>query len=308
MRVRATVLERRGFLKFLGYSAVSNRERHSMKAVIPAVLSLALLWSAPCAVHAQSAEALETAGKLVVRSGLAVQLKSYRKQMEDELSQSRGSLPDDLFEALRDAAQVGFSAEDMQRDITQHIAVNLALADMKQALVWLETDTGRRMTLAEEEASNNMSPQVLQEYWAEYQQRPPDTRRAELIAGLIEATRSVEHAAHSVESIALGIAVGLDAAHPVQNRVGLAELRARLRAVLPPEQLRAQMATLLPVFFAYTYRGVSTSDLSQYLEFNRSPLGNRYNDALMAAFIDTLTRASVNMGPLIEQGMRKKST
>jgi hypothetical protein len=276
-----------------------------MKTVIPAVLSLAMLFSAPCAVRAQSAEALETAQRVVVRSGLAVQLESYPRQMDEELSQSRGNLPDNVLEALRDAARVGFSAKVMQQEITQYIAEHMALADMQQALVWLESDAGRRMVLAEEEASTSMSQQVLQDYYSEYQQNPLSGGRAELIAGLIEATRSVEHAAHSVESIALGVAVGMNATLPAQDQAELAELRAHLRSALPPEQLRTQMAGLLPVLFAYTYRGASDADLSEYLVFNRSPLGNRYNDALMAAFIDTLTRASVKMGPLIEEGMGK---
>ena len=279
-----------------------------MRSALFAVLSLVLLLPLPDAAHAQSEEAKDTAARLVVRSGLAVQLKSYRKQVDDELGQSRAALPDGLYEALRDAARVGYNAEDLQRDITRHIAVNMPLSDMKQALVWLESDAGRRLTRVEEEAAASMSPQVIQDYVAEYRQRPPSARRAELIGGLIAATRAVEHSAHSVESIALGIAVGMDAAQPVQNRVGLAELRSRLKSMLPPEQLRAQMAGVLPVLFAYMYRNTNDADLAKYLEFNRSPLGNRYNDALMLAFVDTLTRASVNMGPLIEQGMRKKST
>lgn len=289
-----------------------------MKAAIPAVVSLLVLVSGPCAGFAQSAEApepraldtpaLATAERLVVRSGLAAQLKSYPRQMDEELSQVRGSLPEEVVEALRDAARIGFSAEGMQRQITQHLAAHMALADMQQALVWVESDAGQRMARAEEAASSSLSQQVLEDYFAVYQSNPPSERRAGLIVGLIEATRSVEHAAHAVESIALGVAVGMNATLPVQSQVGLAQLQAHLRTVMPPDELRAQMAGMLPVLFAYTYRGESDADLAQYLEFNRSPLGNRYNDAMMAAFIDALTRASVTMGPLIEQGMGRKKT
>ena len=279
-----------------------------MKTAMLIVLSFIFLLPLPDAARAQSAEALNAAGKLVISSGLAVQLKSYPKQIEDELSQSRGNLPEGMFEALRDAARIGFNADELQRHITQHLAVNMPITDVNQALVWLESDTGRHLTNVEEEAAASLSPQVLQDYFAAYQQQPPSTRRVELIAGLIDATRAVEHAAHTVESIALGIAVGMDAAQPMQNRIGVAQLRERLQTMLPPAQLRTQMAGILPVAFAYMYRNTSDADLGQYLDFNRSSLGRRYNDAVMLAFIDTLTRASVGMGPLIEQAMRKKST
>lgn len=279
-----------------------------MKTAMLTVLSFVLLLPLPEAARAQSTEALNAAGQLVVSSGLASQIKSYPKQIEDEISQSRGNLPDGMFEALRDSARIGFNAVELQRNITQHLAVNMAIADIEQALAWLESDTGRRLTRVEEEAAASLSPQVLQDYFAAYQKQPPSPRRTELVVGLIEATRAVEHAAHTVENIALGIAVGMDAAQPVQNRIGVAQLRERLQTMLPPAQLRAQMAGILPVAFAYTYRNTSDVDLGQYLDFNRSPLGRRYNDAVMLAFIDTLTRASIGMGPLIEQAMRKKST
>ena len=279
-----------------------------MNARILAVFAFAMLLSVPYAANAQSAEALETAQRLVASSGLAVQLESYPRQMDDELSLARGLLPDDVVEALRDAARISFSAEEMQRQITQHLAASMALDDMKQALIWLESDAGRRMARAEEEAATNLSQQVLEDYATEYQQDRPSPHRADLIAGLIEATRSVEHSAHAVESIALGVAVGMNAAQPVQNQIGLEQLRSHLQTALPPDQLREEMAGIMPVLFAYTYRDASDADLGQYLAFNQSALGNRYNDAIMAAFIDALTRASVSMGPLIEQGLKKKST
>lgn len=279
-----------------------------MNPTIPALLSFVFLSFLPHAAAAQSAEALEAADRLVTRSGLAVQLKSYPRQMDEELSRAGGQLPDTVVQALRDAARISFSAEEMQRQITQHLAANMAPADIAQALVWLESDAGQRIARAEEEAAASLSQQVLQDYFTEYQQNLPAARRAGVIAGLIEATRAVEHAAYAVESIALGVAVGMNATQPLQNQVTLEQLRAHLQALLPPDMLRAQMAGMMPMLFAYTYRGSSDADLEQYLAFNQSPPGNRYNDAVMAAFIDALTRASVSMGPLIEQGLKKKST
>lgn len=279
-----------------------------MNASRPALFAFVFLSLLPHAVCAQSAEALAAADRLVTRSGLAVQLKSYPRQMDEELSRAGGQLPETVVQALRDAARISFSAEEMQRRITQHLATNMAPADIGEALVWLESDAGQRMARAEEEAAASLSQQVLQDYFTEYQQNPPVARRVDLIAGLVEATRAVEHAAYAVESIALGVAVGMNATQPVQNQVTLEQLRAHLQAVLPPMQLRAQMAGMMPMLFAYTYRNASDADLELYLAFNQSPLGNRYNDAVMAAFIDALTRASVSMGPLIEQGLQKQST
>ena len=74
-------------------------------------------------------------------------------------------------------------------------------------------------------------------------------------------------------------------------------LRSRLRAAMPLDKMRETMAAAMPALYGYTYRAVSDADLAEYLAFNRSPLGTRYNDAVMDAFTEALTRASVGVGP-----------
>jgi hypothetical protein len=63
----------------------------------------------------------------------------------------------------------------------------------------------------------------------------------------------------------------------------------------------------MPYLFAYTYRNVSDADLQAYLEFNRTPLGTRYNDAMTRALTGAVTRASLGMGPMIVRAMQRKA-
>jgi hypothetical protein len=269
--------------------------------------ALALLLGAAPALHAQSGAALDLARTLVARSGLAEQLKSYPKQVDEEIAQARGKLPGEVLVALREAAKLSYDAADLQRDIEHTLAADMPAADMREAIAWLETAAGRRITRAEEESSASMTPGNLQAYAESLRRAPPSARRAGQLAGLIEATNAVAQSVHLMESIALGIAVGMDAVQPEQNRVGLAALRERLEAAMPREQMREAMGAGLPLMYGYLYRKVSDADLAAYLEFNRSPVGTRYNDAVMKAFTDALTRASIGMGPLIQQGLRKKA-
>lgn len=267
----------------------------------------ALLLPAVPAAYAEPAEALDLAHKLVVRSGLAEQLKSYPQQTDREIAQARGSMPDELLAALREAARLSYSPAELQQDITRTLAASMAVGDMKQAIAWLETGPGKRVTRAEEESTASMSPEALQAYAEGLKRTPPSKQRMRNIAGLIEATKAVDHGVHLTESVALGVAVGMDAAQPVQNRVGVAALHKRLRAAMPREQMRAALGESMPLIYGYMYRAVSDADLAAYLKFNRSPLGARYNDAVMKAFTEALTRASIGMGPHIEKGLQKKA-
>jgi hypothetical protein len=147
----------------------------------------------------------------------------------------------------------------------------------------------------------------VQAYLAAQDGKPLPPRRAELLSGLMRATRAVDQATHLAESITLGIAVGVDAAQPEQNRLGPALVRDRLRSMLPADKLRQAIAESMPYLFAYLYRNVSEADLQAYLEFSRTPLGTRYNDAMTQALTDAVTRASLGMGPMIVRAMHRKA-
>lgn len=269
---------------------------------------LVLLWLAAVpAVLAQSGETRALAERLVERSGLAEQLKGYPRQIDAEITQVRGRISGPLLAAMRDAARVAFSPAELRADVARTLSAEMPAEDMRQALAWLETASARRVTRAEEESSASLTPDSVLAYLEAQNGKPLPPRRTELLSGLMRATHAVDQATHLAESITLGIAVGVDAAQPEQNRLGPAGVRDRLRSMLRSDQLRRAIAESMPYLFAYTYRGVSDADLQAYLEFNRTPLGTRYNDAMTRALTDAVTRASLGMGPMVVRAMQRKA-
>jgi hypothetical protein len=172
-------------------------------------------------------------------------------------------------------------------------------ADIRQTLSWLDGPAGRRVTLAEASGASSMSQETMRTYFEGEKQKPPNPGRERMIADLIKATKSVEIGASFIEATSLGIAVGMDATQPVEKRIGIAGLRARLRTVMPPEKLKAEMSAMLPPMFGYVYREISDADLAAYVKFSASPLGKRYNEAVSAALIGALARASVRVGEML---------
>jgi hypothetical protein len=126
--------------------------------------------------------------------------------------------------------------------------------------------------------------------------RGVSARRSRLIKDVLAVTNSVQTVMATNESIALGVAVGMDSMQPAQKRIGLEQLRARIRAAMPPEKMKQELNQSLPALFAFIYRDVRDDTLSAYVRFLRSPPGKRYNDAAMEAFNEVMTRASVRMG------------
>ena len=273
----------------------------------PAALLAVLITLAPAA-EARPNEALEVAKRLLHNSGLAVQLKSFPRQVDQDLAQAQGRVPDELLNALRSAARESFGPAAMQDDMVRGIAARLTVGEMRKALVWLDTDLGRRMTRVEELASEQLTPEALQSYAEGMKRRPLPPRRGELIAALAAATKAVEGSANIIEGVALGIAVGMDSLQPAQKRLGMAALTEQLRQAMPPDKIREAIGAVTPVMYAYTYRDVSDADLEAYLAFNRSNSGVRYNDAMMGALTEALAKAGLRVGAAIDSALGKKAT
>jgi hypothetical protein len=277
-----------------------------LRRSIAAAFAVAI--AAAPSVEARSNEALEVAKRLLHNSGLAVQLKSFPRQVEQDLAQAQGRLPDEMLSALRAAARDSFSPSAMQDDLVRGIAARLTVGEMRKALVWLDTDLGKRMTRVEEVASEQLTPEMLQSYADGLRRRPLSAKRSELIAGLAAATKAVEGTANIIEGVALGIALGMDSMQPVQKRLGMATLSEQLRQQMPPDKIREAIGAVTPVMYAYTYRDVSDADLEAYLAFNRSNSGARYNEAMMGALTEALAKAGLRVGAAIDSALGRKAT
>src|SRR5689334_9790416 len=137
------------------------------KSIYPLVLWILLVGAA------QAQDTAKLAEQLVKLSGLEVQLRSVPKGFEDQMAALKGKMPDDLLFALTDAGRQAYSPELMAKDIAATLAQALKPAEMEKVLAWLETDVGRRVTVAEEKSSQTMDEASLRKYAAQVQAKPP---------------------------------------------------------------------------------------------------------------------------------------
>jgi len=246
--------------------------------------------------HGQQSETTVTAQRLMVRSGMAVQLNAFVTQFEGEIRRNDAKLDDRMVATLSAAAKEAFQPDVLQKDITARMAKTLTLGDMRAALAWLDSDLGQRVTRAEELASTTFDLERLREFAGGLKSKPLGPKRENLLSQLSVATDAVRVAAATQEILMLGVAIGIDSLQPPERRAGEAVLRSRLREVMPPEKLRAALAQDMPLLSAYMYRGVPDADLIGYVDFLKSAPGKRYQDGTIAAFMEGLARASMRMG------------
>ncbi len=272
-------------------------------AAVHLISMAAMLLALPS--HAQPDDAAATATRLMIRSGLSVQLRGFTDQAIADIRQNSANLDANTLTILVDSATEAFRADALQQDITARVSKKLTVGDMKAALVWLETDIGGRVTRAEELASV-ADAERLRAYAEGLKAKPLAAQREALLTELIAATGAVRTSVASAEALALGVALGMDSLQPRERRVGEATIRAHLRQLMPPEKMQAFFGQQLPLSYAYTYRELPDADLAAYIRFMKSVAGRRYQDGMNAAFIEGLGRASVHVGELA--GRRKSKT
>jgi len=278
-----------------------------MKVIKTAAYLLFVLSSVPAPmVHAQSDDARAMAHQLMVRSGMSVQLRGFTAQVEAETKKNATNLDEKMVTALVASGKEAFRADLLEEDITARLIKKLTVGDMKGALAWLETDTGRRLTQAEEVASATFDERGLLEYAETLKAKPLGLKRTKLISEVISASNAVRAYAAMIEAITLGVAIGLDTLQPADRRQGEARLRAKMLERMPPDKVQAGLAQQLPIVFALMYRDISDADLAGYVGFLKSVSGKRYGDGMTGAFTEGVRQASIRVGELV--GQRQRNT
>ncbi|HLS87045.1 MAG TPA: hypothetical protein VK043_12185 [Burkholderiales bacterium] len=270
------------------------------------VLLAALAVQQHAAAQAETATALSE--RLVLRSGLAVQIRNIGKQVLDQAASRQAGIPRHAAASFAAAVKEAFRPEALQADVVKTLAANMPREDMELALRWLETDAGRRVTRAEELAATTMDEASLRAFGESLRSSPPSGRRLKLLAVTLEASYGVESAVQIYESTALGVAIGMDSLQPAQKRIGAKRLRAELQKAMPTAELRASMQKAIPLLYAYTYRDVSDQDMAAYNTFLTSPAGQRYHEAVLGALEGALVRASFRLGQLLEPPGKKRES
>ena len=267
--------------------------------LVSALACLLILGSAPGAL-AQQQDATAVANRLLVRSGLSVQLRGFGSQFAAQFAQQRGKMPDVLVIELTNAAREAFRPDLLQQDIVAGIASKMTVEDMISTIAWLETAAGGRVTRAEEAAAGTMDEATLSRFAESLKDGKHPAARARLIAEIIAASYAEDTTVRGFEAVGLGVAVGVDSAQPVQNRLGLERLQEKIRAAMPPEKMKQQIRQMLPLMYAYTYRDTSDADLGAYVAFLSGPVGRRYSLQVNEALMESLIRASVRLGQLVD--------
>ena len=183
--------------------------------------------------------------------------------------------------------------ELLYRGVENHLNKNFNRAYGLQALEWLRSSPGRKITQAELEAGLPEFGSKAQSYARQLERTPPTQRRMELLERLAEASGTIEFSGEQMGGFVERL---LSPGHQFTAEQ-LERGYKRSRAIAMEASSR-----VLP----YMYRGLTSDELTKYIQFLESDAGKWYEKTTQAGFMQVwLARASEAGKQLAKAGAGK---
>jgi len=107
----------------------------------------------------QSDEVGATAHRLMIARNVGA-ASWFTGQIEAAFKQYSGKVDERILAALLEAAKEAYRPDLLQDDMTRRLAKKLTADDMENALTWLETDVGQRITQAKKSVQPHSTSSV----------------------------------------------------------------------------------------------------------------------------------------------------
>jgi hypothetical protein len=255
-----------------------------------ALFAALTLFAAAAAAQTPSDRKLDD---LMHKSGLWNQLGSLAEGLAARFDQkdanaSGDKLTPEQAARVRSAMHKAYTADVMRTRVRASLAKHISVAATDSALLWLESDVGRMFTRLEEADSaapigTSQGPAAQRLYSV------LSTERRDRIEHFSRSKGAGDRSATLVIGMTLAMAQVFTAAKQ-DDPSGLEQLKRKLEADRPALAKRGFDRAVLGD--SYVYRTVSDADLDRYIQFNESPGGKRYNDAMTVALIDALVASA----------------
>ena len=190
------------------------------------------------------------------------------------------------------AVDGAFDAKTLTHNMRSKLHDTMSVGDMQQILAWLNTPLGAKITALENEAS---SPQALLATQEQFAALSLDSARVAQLEQLIDATNMVAYSTSLAEKMQVSVVKAI--MHNSLQQTSLQELQLNIEK--NHSSLRGIIQRELQMSGLYTYQSLSNTELQQYIDFIKSPIGQKYHTTTTIALNYITTKAGERFGQLL---------
>lgn len=215
--------------------------------------------------------------RLLRLSGLTKQVGEYPGLVKAGFiqgAQQGGSIPDTEISLILGSADRAILPSTILSEIRDSLKFSLSDEDIEILLKWYESDIGKRITAAEEEAS---TPEAYQQMMNSAQKLLENTKRVEMAARLDELLGATDMAMRIQEFSGLAVYSAIMTAMAPNQELNLDAFESQMAAMEP--QMRENIQQLVLVSFVYSYQQIDDDSLAKYEAFLNRPVTKNFNDS-----------------------------
>jgi hypothetical protein len=230
------------------------------------------------------------------KSGLWHQLAEIEPGVQQGIAQSDAELRqlnDEQLERLREAGRAAYGADRLRSAMRTELAASLPAAETEQALRFLVSDLGKRVTALEEAAATTENSNRIETIADDAFAALAPARKV-LIERMVKATRVAEVAASIIINQQVAVMRGFAVYAGRADSESQNDAKARLNRYR--DQMVSALGRRMVAHSAVIYGPLSDDDLAKYIDFLESPTGEQTNNAVSAALDKILAAAAFELG------------
>lgn len=217
--------------------------------------------------------------KLMALSGLNKQIAEFPGMVRAGAEQTRqqGSpISDTEFGEVRRSMEAAFQPSEIISTIGIEIKNNISESEAKDLLAWYESDLGRMITKAEENAS---TPAAYQEMIKEAQSLLADEKRVKFAKKIDSILNATDMAMQLQENTAVAVFTAISTVMNPDQPVNTGAFKAQMSA--QEQQMRSNIEQLVIVSFVYSYKDIDMASIKKYVKFLERSNTRKFNDSVI---------------------------
>lgn len=264
----------------------------------------ALVWSqgGSRAVRAEPREGMREIYPVSDLSGRIQPVLGYAKEA---LAKREEEFTAEQLEIAKRVIREQLASEKLEGHVLEVLEKRPADAHLDEALEWLRTPLGKKVTRAKIAICGPVDPDEMAEFAEQKRANPPSQKRLELIERYDDSALLSAMASTTVLLSSYGVAAMVEALKPEGERLGPEALL---------KSMNSQRALLEPIFeetFAVTslfgFRDLSDEEIEALVVFSESEAGQWYHGITSSVFLEALRETTARLGESFTAALRAKS-
>ena len=193
----------------------------------------------------------------------------------EQAKQQGAPISDAAFGEMQEPMKSVFRPSEILNIIGKEIRNNISESEAKDLLAWYESDLGRVITKAEENAS---TPAAYQEMIKKAQSLLADEQGVNIAKRIDMLLNATDMAMQLQENAGIAVSSVISTIMNPSQSINIEDFKTQMFA--QEQQSRKKIEQLVILFFVYSYKDINKANIEKYIKFLERPNTKKFNNSV----------------------------